>query len=64
MLVLGKSDKLALVGVLGEFNDIWLNEVAVLLLLVGSVNLGRSAGGRGAGPGFMNWSGVYMLLRR
>lgn len=33
------------------------------MLLVGRVNLGgRSVGGRGAGPGFMNCSDEYMLL--
>ena len=30
--------------------------------VVGRVSFGRSAGGgRGAGPGFMNWSEAYML---
>ena len=24
---------------------------------------GRSAGGRGAGPGFMNWPGKYILYK-
>lgn len=54
LLVLGNSERLPPeLGVLGEFSVIWLNELATLLL-VGSVNLGRSVGGRGAGPGFMN----------
>lgn len=52
-------------GVVGELRLIWLKEVEVALLdvegLVGRLSLGRSAGGRGAGPGFMNWSEVYMV---
>lgn len=59
--MLGKSDRLPDPGVEGELKLIWPKEVAVLEGSVGMFNLGRSAGGRGAGPGFMNWSVVYML---
>ena len=65
LLVLGKSDRLADPGVVGELRLIWLKDVAVLEEeegVVGRVSFGRSAGGgRGAGPGFMNWSEAYML---
>lgn len=34
---------------------------SVLLVLGVRAKRGRSVGGRGAGPGFMNWSREYML---
>ena len=58
LLVLGNIDK---VGVLGEFKVIWLNDVATLGLDGTVVSRGRSVGGRGAGPGFINWSAEYTL---
>lgn len=61
VLVFGKSDRLADPGVEGELILIWLKEFAVLAESVGRLSFGRSAGGRGAGPGFMNWSEVYMV---
>jgi len=36
----------------------------VLLVLGVRARRGRSVGGRGAGPGFMNWSREYMLACR
>lgn len=61
VLVFGKSDRLADPGVEGELRLIWLKELAVLAESVGRLSFGRSAGGRGAGPGFINWSEVYMV---
>jgi hypothetical protein len=50
-LVLGNIERL---GVLGEFKLIWLNDVATLEEVGILLSLGRSTGGRGAGPGFIN----------
>ena len=61
VLVFGNNDKLADPGVLGESKLIWLKEATVFEELAGKFSFGRSASGRGAGPGFMNWSGEYIL---
>lgn len=60
--MLGNSDRLAVVGVLGESMFIWPNDVATPEVLAARLSLGRSVGGRGAGPGFINWSAEYMPL--
>lgn len=61
LLVFGNKEILpAEVGVLGELTVIWLKEVDTLGELVGRLRRGRSVGGRGAGPGFMNWSDEYI----
>src|SRR5690349_10325182 len=44
-----------------------MGEIAILAMLPGRLalgvrfNRGRSVGGRGAGPGFMNWPDEYIL---
>jgi len=52
---------------LDDFNDMG-DEMVRLEMLPGRFAVegvsrkdGRSTGGRGAGPGFMNWFGEYML---